>query len=74
MLPFPSMPCPQTPPGSPAAIAFFGYLLLPSMFSTLSAPGFLTRLNRFTCVTAWMSLCLRLARVVASHGPRLDSR
>lgn len=70
MLPFPSMPCTQTPPGSPAAIAFCGYLLLPSMFSTMSAPGLLTRLNSFTCVTAWMSLCLRLVHAVATHGPK----
>jgi ketosteroid isomerase-like protein len=30
-----------------------GRLLLPSRFSTLSASGCVTRLNRFTCVTAW---------------------
>src|ERR1700694_2873790 len=33
-----------------------------------------TRLNRFTCVTARASLCLRLTHVVASMSPRLDSR
>jgi hypothetical protein len=33
-----------------------------------------TRLNRFTCVTAWTSLCLRLTHVVAFMSPRLDSR
>jgi len=30
--------------------------------------------NRFTCVTAWTSLGLRLAHVVTSMSPRLDSR
>src|SRR6516225_2217199 len=73
-LPFLSMPCSQTPPESPTTIAFCGRLLLPSRFSTLSAPGCVTRLNRFTCVTAWTSLCLRLTHVVASMSPRLDSR
>jgi len=38
-LPFLSMPCSQTPPDSPATIAFIGRLLLPSRFSTLSASG-----------------------------------
>src|ERR1700758_656504 len=33
-----------------------------------------TRLNRFTCVTAWTSLCLRLTHVVTFMSPRLDSR
>ena len=42
--------------------------------STLSASGFVTRLNRFTCVTAWTSLCLRLTHVVTSMSPRLDSQ
>ena len=34
----------------------------------------LTELNCFTCVTARVSLCLRLAHVVTSVSPRLDSR
>ena len=51
-----------------------GRLLLPSRFSTLSASGYVTRLNRFTCVTAWTSLCLRLTHVVTFMSPRLDSR
>ena len=38
------------------------------------AVKYLTRLNRFTFVTARSSLCLRLARFVASSDPRLDSR
>src|SRR2546428_4838607 len=39
VLPFPSVPCSQTPPGSPATFALIGRLLVPSKFSTLSAPG-----------------------------------
>ena len=72
--PFPPMPCSQTPPESPATIAFSGHLLLPSRFSTLSASGCITRLHRFTCVTAWTALCLRLTHVVTFMSPRLDSR
>ena len=75
MLPFPSVPCSQTPPQSPAPFACCGSLLLPSRYSTLSACGYrLTRLNRFTCVTARSSLCLRLTHFVTSMSPRLDSR
>ena len=73
-LPFLTMPCSQTPPESPTTIAPRGRLLLPSRFSTLSASGSVTRLNRFTCVTAWPSLCLRLTHVVTFMSPRLDSR
>ncbi len=51
-----------------------GRLLMPSRFSTLSASGCVTRLNRFTCVTAWTSLGLRLTHVVTFMSPRLDSR
>jgi len=36
-LPFPNVPCSQTPSQSPVTIAFCGDLLLPSRFSTLSA-------------------------------------
>jgi hypothetical protein len=36
-LPFPSVPCSQTPSQSPATIACSGDLLLPSKYSTLSA-------------------------------------
>lgn len=74
VLSFPSVPCSQTPPRSPATIAFCGCLPWPSKFSTLSALGCITRLHRFTCVTARMSLCLRLAHFVTSMRPRLDSR
>ena len=74
-LPFPDVPCSKTPPQSPAIIANSDRLLLPSRYSTLSACGCrLTRLNRFTCVTACPSLCLRLAHVVTSISPRLDFR
>ncbi len=73
-LPFLSLPCSQTPPESPATVAICGRLLLPSRFSTLSASGCVTRLYRFTCVTAWTSLCLRLTHVVTFMSPRLDSQ
>ena len=64
----------------PAAVsghlALDGDLLLPS--SHYDSVGLrihiFTRLNRFTCVTARASLCLRLAHVVTSMSPRLDSR
>jgi hypothetical protein len=39
MLPFPDVPCSQTPPQSPAVIAYSDCLLLPSRLSTLSACG-----------------------------------
>ena len=38
------------------------------------AVKYLTRLNRFTFVTAWTSLGLRLTHVVPFMSPRLDSR
>jgi hypothetical protein len=38
-LPFPNVPCSQTPPQSPVTIACCGDLLLPSRYSTLSACG-----------------------------------
>jgi hypothetical protein len=46
---------------------------LPAAFGAGDADGGV-RLNRFTCVTARASLCLRLAHVVTSMRPRLDSR
>src|SRR5258707_1950590 len=73
-LPFLPIPCSQTPPESPVTIAFCGRLLMPSRFSTLSASGCVTRLNRFTCVTAWTLLGLRLTHVVTFMSPRLDFR
>ena len=44
------------------------------VFDLVGPRTILTRLNRFTLVTARFSLCLRLARVVTSTSPRLDSR
>jgi hypothetical protein len=73
MLPFPNVPCSLTPPQSPVTIASCGDLLLPS--SQYDAVGLrVTRLNRFTCVTARSSLVPTLTHVVASMSPRLDSR
>src|ERR1700678_1767903 len=42
-LPFPRVPCSQTPPGSPVDLALTVDLPWPSRFSTLSAPGPLSR-------------------------------
>lgn len=64
----------------PAAVsshlALDGDLLVPS--SHYDSVGlrmiYLTRLIRFTFVTARALLCLRLAHVVTSMSPRLDSR
>ena len=64
----------------PAAVsshlALDGDLLVPS--SHYDSVGlrmiYLTRLTRFTFVTARALLCLRLAHVVTSMSPRLDSR
>lgn len=52
------------------------YRLLTIAFQVFDLVGprtILTRLNRFTCITARMSLCLRLAHVVTSTRSRLDS-
>jgi hypothetical protein len=62
------------PAGVSSDLRLCGRLLLPSRFSTLSASGYVTWLNRFTCVTAWTSLCLCLTHVVTFMSPRLDSR
>src|SRR5213594_921023 len=74
-LPFPPVPCSQTPPEFPAPSPLTGaYWCLPS-FRPCRPPVYrITRLNRFTCVTARTSLGLRLAHVVTSMSPRLDSR
>ena len=62
------------PAGVSSSLAFYGSLLVPSKFRPCRPPDVrVTRLNRFTCVTAWTSLGLRLAHVVASMSPRLDS-
>jgi hypothetical protein len=75
VLPFPPVPCSQTPPESPAPLPFAGaYWCLPSFRPCRPPVVRVTRLNRFTCVTARTSLCLRLAHVVTFMSPRLDSR
>src|SRR5215510_7696884 len=74
-LPYPPVPCSQTPPESPAPSPLAGaYWCLPSFRPCRPPVHRITRLNRFTCVTARTSLCLRLAHVVTSTSPRLDSR
>jgi hypothetical protein len=74
-LPCPPVPCSQTPPESPAPSPLAGtYWCLPSFRPCRPPVDRITRLNRFTCVTARTSLCLRLAHVVASISPRLDSK
>jgi hypothetical protein len=73
--PSPPVPCSQTPPESPAPSPLAeAYWCLPS-FRPCRPPDYrVTRLHRFTCVTARTSLGLRLAHVVTSMSPRLDSR
>jgi hypothetical protein len=44
------------------------------VFDPVGPRTIFTRLNRFTCVTARASLCLRFAHVVTSMNARLDSR
>src|SRR5262245_34970991 len=74
-LPYPPVPCSQTPPESPAPSPLAGaYWCLPSFRPCRPPVHRITRLNRFTCVTARTSLGLRLAHVVTSTSPRLDSR
>jgi len=57
-LPSLNVPCSLTPPQSPATIALYGDLLLPSSHYDAVGLRFLTftRLNRFTFVTARSSL------------------
>src|SRR5580692_9054511 len=72
MLPFPNVPCSLTPPQSPVTIASCGDLLLPS--SRYDAVGLrvttITRLNRFTCVTARPSLVPTLNSCRYLHEPK----
>ena len=56
---------------SPLSVA---YCCLPDFRPCRHPDVRVTRLDRFTCVTAWTSLCLRLTHVVAFMSPRLDSR
>src|SRR5262245_48669048 len=76
MLPSPNVPCSLTPPQSPATSPFCGVPTGASQPLRCCRPAvkYLTRLNRFTFVTARASLCLRLVQFVASSDPRLDSR
>src|SRR5258708_275292 len=72
MLPFPNVPCSLTPPQSPVTIASCGDLLLPP--SQYDAVGLrvtiITRLNRFTCVTARSSLVPTLNSCRCLHEPK----
>src|ERR1700726_3009608 len=72
MLPFPNVPSSLTPPQSPVTIASCGDLLLPS--SQYDAVGLrvtiITRLNRFTCVTARSSLVPTLSSCRYLHEPK----
>ena len=75
MLPFPSVPCSQTPPQSPAPSPLREPTVAFQVFRPCRPADYrVTRLNRFTCVTARSSLCLRLTHLVTSMSPRLDSR
>jgi hypothetical protein len=77
-LPSLNVPCSLTPPQSPATIALYGDLLLPSSHYDAVGLRFLTftRLNRFTFVTARSSLvptlnpcrCLHESKVRFSVG------
>src|SRR5207249_12151006 len=70
-LPCPPVPCSQTPPESPAPSPVAGaYWCLPSLRPCRPPVDKITRLNRFTCVTARTSLGLRLAHVVYLHEPK----
>src|SRR5262245_11428079 len=63
------------PAGVSGPLALAGtYWCLPSFRPCRPPVDRITRLHRFTCVTARTSLCLRLAHRVTSIRPRLDSR
>jgi hypothetical protein len=68
--PFPTMPCSQTPPELPATSPC---RLPAAAFQELDPVDLriwtITKLNRFTLVTAWLSLCLRLTRAAAPRKP-----
>jgi hypothetical protein len=62
------------PAGVSGSLASDGNLRCLPSFRPCRPPDYrVTRLNRFTCVTAWTWLGLRLTHVVASMSPRLDS-
>jgi hypothetical protein len=58
----------KTPPESPATIALAGRLLLPSRFSTLSASGCVTRLNRTNFCRRWSPIGLQTRSSCASSA------
>jgi hypothetical protein len=72
MLPFLNVPCSPTPPQSPITIASCGDLLLPSSHYDSVGLRFttITRLNRFTCVTARPSLVPTLNSCRYLHEPK----
>jgi hypothetical protein len=72
MLPFPNVPCSLTPPQSPATFASCGDLLLPSSHYDSVGLRFIiiTRLNRFTCVTARLLLVPTLNSCRRLHEPK----
>ena len=72
-LPSLSVPCSLTPPQSPATIALYGDLLLPSSHYNPVGLRILTftRLNRFTFVTARSSLCTTLNPCRCLHKPKV---
>src|SRR6516164_6648386 len=73
--PSPSVPCSQTPPGSPAPSPLAdAYSCLPRLQPCRPPDFMVTRLDRFPCSTARTSPYLRLAHVVTSMSPRLGSR
>src|SRR4029450_4423264 len=63
------------PAGVSRALALaIAYCSLPGVRPFRPPVVVVTRLNRFTCVTARSSLCLHLTHVVTSMSPRLDSQ
>jgi hypothetical protein len=59
---FPPAPCSRTPPRVPCAIDYMEvYWCLPSCRPS-RPPDVVTRLDRFTCVTAQISLCLYITQ------------
>jgi hypothetical protein len=76
MLPSPNVPCSLTPPQSPATSPLaVTYYCLPAT-TTLSACGFLPLRGSIASLALRPARrsCLRLAHVVTSISPRLDSR
>ena len=66
---------PLDPAGLPVALPVTATFPWPSTYSSVSASGPFSRgSSGFTCVTARLSHCLRLAHVVTSMCPRLGSR